>query len=333
MKYFKDGLEFNKFTDKETLKYCLGGLLYSPATNLELKDKILDGSLTEKTSSIAICLEDACAEGMRELAENNIKDILQTLQEEREIINLPLIFIRVKEPKQIWRLYNKCKDSLNVITGFIFPKFDSGNALSYIEQFKRVKRNLETPLYFMPIIESRKAIYVQDRVENLLRIKEILDNEEDVLNVRVGAADFSSIYNIRRDKKVSIWSIKVVEDALTNIINIFSRDYVISGGVYEYFGKQGEEWEEYFRHEIQLDIQNSMVGKTCIHPYQVPVLIDELKVDKEKYEDAKLIIESDISNCAVKKGVSNSMLEIRVHKNWAEKILKLAKIYGVRKEN
>ena len=301
MKYFKDGLEFNKFTDKETLKYCLGGLLYSPATNLELKDKILDGSLMEKTSSIAICLEDACAEGMRELAENNIKDILQTLQEEREITNLPLIFIRVKEPKQIWRLYNKCKDSLNVITGFIFPKFDSGNALSYIEQFKRVKRNLDTPLYFMPIIESRKAIYVQDRVENLLRIKEILDNEEDVLNVRVGAADFSSIYNIRRDKKVSIWSIKVVEDALTNIINIFSRDY-------------------------------SMVGKTCIHPSQVPVLIDELKVDEEKYEDAKLIIESDISNCAVKKGVSNSMLEIRVHKNWAEKILKLAKIYGVRKE-
>lgn len=327
MKYFENGLEFNKFTDKEILKYCLGGLLYSPATNIKLKDKIPNNKLN--SCSVAICLEDACAESMIDFAENNVKEILDECMKHR-LEDLPLIFIRVREPKQIWRLYNKCKNSLNAITGFIFPKFDSRNAIDYIEQFRRVKRNLETPLYFMPIIESKRAIYIQERVENLLKIKEALDNEEDVLNVRVGAADFSAIYNIRRNMKVPIWSIRVVADALTNIINIFSKDYVISGGVFEYF--DGKDWEEYYKTEIRLDMQNSMVGKTCIHPNQLNVLIEEMKVDREQYEDAKLIIESDISKCAVKQGMSKSMLEIRVHKNWAEKIIKLSKIYGI-KEN
>lgn len=327
MKYYENGLEFNKFTDKEILKYCLGGLLYSPATNTKLKDKIPTNKLN--AGSIAICLEDACAEGMEEPAINNIKEILDECMK-YSLEDLPLIFIRVKEPKQIWKLWKKCGNSLNALTGFIFPKFDSKNAIDYLEYYRRVKEKVETPLYFMPILESRKAIYIQDRVESLLQIKEILDHEDNCLNVRVGAADFSSLYNIRRDMKVSIWSIKVVEDALTNIINIFSRDYVISGGVFEYF--DGENWEEYYKHEIQLDMQNSMVGKTCIHPNQLKVLLNEMKVDKEKYEDAKLIMESDVSKCAVKKGASKSMLEIRVHKNWAEKTIKLANIYGI-KEN
>lgn len=325
MKYFEDRLEFNKFTDKETLKYCVGGLLYTPGTNTKLKDKILHNELNAK--SIAICLEDACAGSMTEFAENNIKNLLEELYK-LDISKLPLIFIRVKEPKQIWRLWKKCGETLNVLTGFIFPKFDSESAINYIEYFRSVKRNLETPLYFMPILESKKAIYIQDRTENLLRIKELLDNESNVLNVRVGAADFSSIYNIRRNMKIPIWSVRVVADALTNIINVFSKDYVISGGVFEYF--DGDDWKEYYKAEIRLDMQNSMIGKTCIHPNQLEVLLEEMKIEKEQYEDAMIIIESDVNKCAVKKGVSKSMLEIRVHKNWAERIIKLANIYGIK---
>ena len=41
--YFKKPeVEFNKNTPKEILQYCVGSLLYTPATNKKIADKILN---------------------------------------------------------------------------------------------------------------------------------------------------------------------------------------------------------------------------------------------------------------------------------------------------
>lgn len=331
MKYFNEGLEFNKYTDKNILQYCIGGLLYTPAS-VNLVDRF---NKNKDIKSWAVCLEDACAGEEKECFEN-IYQLLISMSNKEEV---PLIFIRVKYPKQQLKLSKylnsrdksdgDCKFPLKYLTGFIFPKFDSDNAIDYLENYHKVKElNNFCKLYFMPIIESKRAIFVQERVENLLRIRDILEPEkENILNIRVGAADFSNIYHIRREMKVPVWSIRVVADALTNIINVFGRDYIISGGVFEYF--DGDNWEQYYRTEIQLDKENSFVGKTCIHPKQIPIILNKLKVSKQNFEDAKMILEADVNKSAVVKGTSKSMLEIRVHKNWAEKIKILSEIYGV----
>ena len=58
-----------------------------------------------------------------------------------------------------------------------------------------------------------------------------------------------------------------------------------------------------------------------------------LKVSKEDYEDAKEIVQWKNTELAV--GKSNNgqrMNEVKVHLKWAEKIMILAEIYGVKGE-
>ena len=77
--------------NSEQLPYMLGGLLYTPAINENIADKILDNSY-EYLTSVALCLEDAIMESALEKAEDTLIKTLEKVQGKEE---LPLIFIRV----------------------------------------------------------------------------------------------------------------------------------------------------------------------------------------------------------------------------------------------
>ena len=357
--YFKEPeVNFNKNTPKEILQYAVGGLLYTPATNKKIGEKIVKGKIPH-LKSIALCLEDAIGSGQVAEAEKQVKETLSTLEGDKEFIegDFPLIFIRVREPKQMWRLYKKCGNLLELITGFLIPKFNKDNMQDYIENFHKVKEKIESPLYILPIIESTNAIYIQNRIDNLLQIREGLDLiKDEVLNVRVGGADFSNIFGIRRKMEDTIWDVRVVSNCLSDIINMFSKDYVVSGAVWEYFdsnhvelkitkdSKQTEEkiypektfvpnskWQEGLQKELYLDRLNGMIGKTCIHPKQLEWVQKSLIVNREDYEDATQIVNASVSEYGVLNG-HGKMNELRTHINWAKKIIKLASIYGVKED-
>lgn len=351
--YFKKPeVEFNKNTPKEILQYCVGSLLYTPATNKKIADKILNKKIPH-LKSIALCLEDAIGSGQVAEAEKQVKETLSTLEGDKEFIegDFPLIFIRVREPKQMWRLYKKCGNLLELITGFLIPKFNKDNMQDYIENFHKVKEKIESPLYILPIIESTNAIYIQNRIDNLLQIREGLDLiKDEVLNVRVGGADFSNIFGIRRKMEDTIWDVRVVSNCLSDIINMFSKDYVVSGAVWEYFDsyrKQAERneneiiigikqiqdlaWQKGLQKELYLDKLNGMIGKTCIHPKQLEWVQKSLIVNREDYEDATQIVNASVSEYGVLNG-HGKMNELRTHINWAKKIIKLASIYGVKED-
>lgn len=352
--YFKDPeVSFNKNTPKEILQYCVGSLLYTPATNKKIGQKIVNKDFPH-LKSIALCLEDAIGSGQVSEAEKQVKETLTFLEENRNKLDndFPLIFIRVREPKQMWRLYKKCGSLLESITGFLIPKFNKDNMQDYIENFHKVKEKIESPLYILPIIESTNAIYIQNRIENLLQIREGLDlMKDEVLNVRVGGADFSNIFGIRRKMQDTIWDVKVVANCLADIINMFSKDYVVSGAVWEYFDsyrKQAERneneiiigikqiqdlaWQKGLQKELYLDKLNGMIGKTCIHPKQLEWVQKSLIVNREDYEDATQIVNASVSEYGVLNG-HGKMNELRTHINWARKIIKLASIYGVKEGN
>lgn len=333
-------VKFTKNSPKEILQYAVGGLLYTPATNKNIARKITHSEIPYLTS-IALCLEDAIGSGQVTEAEACVKNTLEEIKKASNVCidseELPLIFIRVREPKQITRLYKKCGDLLELITGFLIPKFDKDNMQEYIESFHKVSEKLTSPIYILPIIESSKAIYQQKRIDNLLQIREGLEQIKDsVLNVRVGAADFSNIYGIRRKINECIWDVRVVSDCLADILNMFSRDFVVSGGVWEYFGSEEDSdktspWLQGFKNELALDKLNGMIGKTCIHPTQLKYVQENLIVSREEYEDALQILSIDVSKCGVIKGVrQGKMNEVRTHSNWAKKIINLANIYGVK---
>lgn len=350
--YYKEPeINFNKNLPKEVLQYALGGLLYTPATNKEIGRKIV-GNQIPNLKAIALCLEDAIGSGQVYEAEECVKNTLQFIADS-DCQDIPLIFIRVREPKQMYRLYRKCGKLLEQIAGFLIPKFNKDNMQDYIEQFHKVKEKMETPLYILPIIETENAIFIQNRIDNLVQIREaLIQIKDEVLNVRVGGADFCNIFGIRRKVNQSIWDIRTVSNCLSDIINMFSKDFVVSGAVWEYFSGNKvidttensmlsqvvkttyEDWELGLIKEVQLDMLNGMIGKTCIHPKQLEVVQKQLVVNKEDYEDAQQIMNSSMVQQGVIKGVGHGkMNELRTHFVWAKKILTLASIYGVKEDN
>ena len=130
------------------------------------------------------------------------------------------------------------RQHLKVLTGINFPKFNTKNGDIYFSHLKELNEKHGEMLYGMPIIEDQVVAFKETRIQELLGIKSILDNYKSlVLQVRVGATDFSSYFGVRRGVDYTIYDIHTVRDCLIDILNIFSRDndYVVSGPVWEYF--------------------------------------------------------------------------------------------------
>ncbi len=356
--FIHEPIEFNKFTDMETLKYCLGGTLYMPGTK-DIKEKILTKQIVDMNSMV-MCFEDAIQEKDISKAEDNVIDTLKSLSE--SILNkkltyddIPLIFIRVRNTDQFKSFSKKLNNNLaNVLTGFVFPKFYSFNGDDYFNHLQQLNQKLEVRLYGMPILEGKAIAHIETRMSELQKLKKILDPyRELVLNIRVGGTDFSSIFGVRRGINYSIYDIYTVRDCLTDILNFFSRDdenYVVSGPVWEYFlaykqddinilleenihrsllngNKIINEAIDGLLREVILDKANGFVGKTIIHPSHLRFVNAMQAVTKEEYDDAMQILNT--VGGVVRSQNSNKMNEINPHRNWANKIIQRAKAYGV----
>lgn len=332
---------FDKNSNKEVLQYAVGGLLYMPGTNIKIVKTILSKN-NPNIKSLVLCLEDSIGDSMVEYAEKCVKRILDELYTaissgSFSIFDLPLIFIRVRETNQMTRLVQSFGASICVLTGFVIPKFNR-NAQDYIQEFKNILENSHTSLYLMPIIESKDVIYKPSRLQSLCHIydsiKEISDH---VLCIRVGGTDFCNIYGIRRPIDSTIWEIGVVADCLYDIINIFATDYVVSGPTWEFFENKDapdqDAWSRGLQKELFYDRLNGIIGKTCIHPSQLPFVQQSLIVSETDYHNALQILGmSGQSFVGVKKGTNgNQMNEVKTHINWAKKIVALAGIYGIKR--
>ena len=329
-------IEWNKNTKKELLQYCVGGLLYMPATNVKITEKIIKNTYPH-LKSMVLCLEDSIGDTRVEEAEKCVKKVLETLYYELKnkkitINQIPLIFIRVREPGHLTKILRRCnKDVVNsILTGVIFPKFSPNNAVEYINEFNEIQKQ-GYHLYMMPILESKEIIYKQDRIKNLLEIDNLLKPvSEKILNIRIGATDFSGIYGVRRDIDNTIWDLKLISDCIIDILNVFVRNYVVSGPVWEAFGNdESEEWAKGLKRELKKDKLNGIIGKTCIHPSQLKIVQESLIVSKKDFEDAVGVLGMASDIIGVEKS-NNRMNEVKTHYNWARKTVCLANIYGVR---
>lgn len=366
--FFKAPESFDKNTPREILSYALGATLYMPGTRETIASDILSRKHSGLASTV-FCLEDSIGDAEVPAAEKNIitqvhKIYLALDHQEIDVGDLPLIFIRVRNSEQILRLTEKMGDSARLITGFIFPKF-TAESYRYFEVIKRLNEQATGPFYGMPIIESPEVIYRESRVQELIETKRLLDTYQDlVLNVRIGATDFSGLYGIRRGPDVTIYDITVIRDCLADIINIFGRvesNYVVSGPVWEYFSNGGRvlkpqlrksPFEEFHDNhgcngtkirsqllnkyvdglirEVIVDRENGLIGKTIIHPSHIIPVQSLYIVGHEEYLDALSILENSNGQQGVlKSSYANKMNELKPHYNWARKILLRAKNYGV----
>jgi len=357
-KFYKEPVEFNKYTTKELLQFCLGATLYMPGTK-----NFTQSILTKKEpglTSMVMCFEDAIAEESLSDAENNVLNVLGDISaaiDDRKITqdDIPLIFLRVRNTNQFREFSTRLsKKHLRVLTGFVFPKFNSSNGNDYLLQLKKLNDTFEEIVYGMPILESKDIILKETRQGELLKVQELLASYKNlILNVRVGATDLSSWFGVRRGINYTIYDILPVRDCLSDILNFLNRygqEYVLSAPVWEYFlvnktmkfeEKIGtnihsslikresivDEAVDGLLREVILDKANGFVGKTVIHPTHIKYVNAMQTVTKEEYEDALQIL--DTSGGVVKSSKANKMNEINPHRTWAKKIYQKALAYGV----
>lgn len=314
------------------MKYSVGALLYSPALNNKIGRTILGGTLGDKYS-LALCLEDTIAPDMVETAEKQAGETLRQLFEARQErdVYLPKLFIRVREPEQMQRVWKRIRPYREIFTGFIFPKYTVSNAAAYNQEMIRINEMSDRKIYMMPILESRDIVDFRTRMEILGKIRDQVDAMEDlVLNVRVGGNDFSNEFAARRHYDETIYDILPIAQLLGDILTVFSRDYVVSGPVWEFFSSDNHEWKRGLMQELKLDRLNGFIGKTVIHPKQIPVVNEMLKVTSKDYEDAKAILNWDNSGLQVGKSFGGErMNEVRTNYNWAKKTMLLSELYGI----
>jgi citrate lyase beta subunit len=268
---------------------------------------------------------------------------------------IPLIFLRVRNLDQFRQFSSRLNQGqAKVLSGFVFPKFYSINALEYLEELSTLNESLDTVLYGMPILEGKAIAYRESRASELCKLKEIINPFRDViLNIRVGGTDFSSLFGVRRGINSSIYDIHPVRDALSDILNFFNRvegGYAISGPVWEYFlAYKTDDLQVLLQQnlhrsllarepilndaidgllrELVIDKSNGFIGKTVIHPSHLKFVNAMQAVTLEEYEDARQILEA--GDGVIKSGSFNKMNEVNPHKNWAKKIIQGAHGFGV----
>ena len=363
--FYKRPQTFNKYTNRELLSYGLGATLYMPATRPNIHQEILSKK-HEGLTSLVIDLEDAVGDNEVDRAEMLLMTELLKLYGELNkgflsFVDLPLMFIRVRNIEQFRRVNEQLGEATKLLTGVVLPKFTAERGEELLTEVLKIHSN-EHPFYAMPILETATVIQKETRMEELMNIKHLLDRYKgNILNVRIGATDFCGLYGIRRSADTTVYDIAVLRDCISDIINVFQRfdcPYVVSGPVWEYFsakkrmlkpqlrqtpfreryGDEGLKWRaqlidentDGFIREVLMDIANGLTGKTIIHPSHIKIVQALNVVSYEEYMDAKNIIEAATGNIGVfKSDFSNKMNEIKPHYYWAKKMILKSQLYGV----
>ena len=355
-KFVIEPINFDKYTERDMLRYCLGATMYMPGTK-DFLQPILDKKYPGLTSMV-MCFEDACKEELVPEAEENVLRLLDALNLELakgtiKYEEIPLIIFRVRNVEQFKHFSEKLtREQIHLVTAFNFPKFSKECGEEYYTHLEYLNEKFGEIIYGMPILESKEMAYLETRIAELMGVKEILDKHKHlVLNVRVGGTDWSSVFGVRRGINYTIYDIMPVADCLKDVLNVFARDndYSVSGPVWEYFrANKNMKFMEMpesinaslFRREtlindavdgllreLLLDRANGFIGKTIIHPTHIPYVNGMLAVTQEVYNDALQVMET--SGGVIKSESGNKMNEIGPHRCWAEKILMRAKAYGV----
>jgi citrate lyase beta subunit len=350
-------------TDSSLLAVALGATLYSPANRSDLAKSVL--KQTERGCvSLVLCLEDSIPDTDVTEAESNLLAALSELYSlpDRDR-SLPFLFVRCRTPEQLLDLGRRAGASLDIVTGFVLPKFENetGRGRAFLEALQQLNqeyaRTVIRPLRAMPIIEDKLTTHVETRQGALSNALALMTSFRDiVLCVRIGATDMSSTFGIRRSRDLTIYDVNVVANVIGEIVNIFGRtsdSWVITGPVWEHYPNKERVLRPLLRatpfstvnesvlrqrllmdnldgliREIELDQANGLMGKTVIHPSHVPVVHSMSVVSHEEYLDALDII-AGLSGGVKASSYGNKMNELKPHRSWAQRTLLRARAFGV----
>lgn len=346
---------FARDAQRHILAGSLGATLYSPATRDDLISDLTKARAHGVISSV-VCLEDSISDGEVAAAVEHVIDQLDRLHVRVE--ETPLVFVRVRNADQITEIVDRLGDRTDALAGFVVPKFSANHGQLMLDRVREASKRIGRRLWAMPVIETADVAHRETRTRSLLAIGQVLARNRDLtLAVRIGATDLAGVYGLRRPKELTIYDLRVVADAIADIVNVFGRsgdrDWVISGAVWEYFGGSERIFKPQLREspfgieeralragliaaeldglirEVVLDRANGLVGKSVIHPMHVPVVHSLCVVSSEDYSDALAVLGHGMSGGVLRSEYGNKMNESGPHRAWAHATLRRAEAFGV----
>ncbi|MFE7133359.1 HpcH/HpaI aldolase/citrate lyase family protein [Streptomyces sp. NPDC057638] len=359
--FHREPAEFSADSPARTLATALGATLYSPATRPRLADDVLK-QLGSGVVSMVLCLEDSIDDREVAGAEENL--VRQFADLDARGAEVPLLFVRVREPGQIVDLATRLGPSIQKLSGFVLPKFTEERGVPFLEALTAAEAASGRRLFAMPVLESPELLHLETRREALAGIARTVDKFRDrVLALRLGVTDFCSAYGLRRPPDMTAYDVQIVASVIADVVNVLGRadgtGYTVTGPVWEYFRLQERMFKPQLRHspflegraeelrttliardmdgllrEIHLDRANGLTGKTCIHPSHVLPVHALSVVSHEEYSDARDILRPDRDGGGVlRSAYTNKMNEVKPHRAWAERTLLRAEAFGVARED
>jgi citrate lyase beta subunit len=342
--------------DINLIAVALGATLYSPATRPSLAADMAKRA-AQGVMSIVICLEDAIADEELAAAEKNAVAQLRAYADGGA--QGPLIFVRVRSAHQIPMIVNDLGEHVRILTGFVLPKFTAETGPAFLDAVTEASAQIGRPLFAMPVLESPEVIFSESRTDVLLGVRQLLTKYRDnILAVRIGATDLSAAYGLRRSRDLSVYDVRVIADAISDVVNVLGRadgsSFVVTGPVWEYFSGTERIFKPQLREspfvelseralraeliakdldglirEVALDKANGLTGKTVIHPTHVAAVHALSVVTHEEYCDAADILGTDFGGGAKASAYRNKMNESKPHSAWAERVMQRAHVFGV----
>lgn len=357
--FFREPCDFDAGSPAPLLAAALGATLYSPATRPRLADDVIKQA-RRGVVSMVLCLEDSIDDSEVPGAEENLVRQFADLAERGG--ELPLLFIRVREPHQITDLVRRLGASVRLLSGFVLPKFTQERGVPFMEALTKAESAAGQRLFAMPVLESPELLHLETRQESLQKIAATVETYRDrVLALRLGVTDFCSAYGLRRAPDMTAYDVRIVGDVISDVVNVLGRadgtGFTITGPVWEYFRLQERMFKPQLRRspflegraeelrtaliehdldgllrEIELDRANGLLGKTCIHPSHVAPVHALSVVSHEEFSDAQDILRPERDGGGVlRSSYTNKMNEVRPHRAWAERTLRRAQVFGVAK--
>lgn len=292
--------------------FALGATLYMPATRSDILEVVFGTKLSE-LRSLVVCLEDAVAEIDVESALMNLQALLNEIDAHGgRPDNGPLLFVRPRDSEMAallndWPL-------MKHVDGFVVPKL----TLNSLSCWESAVSNPD--LLLMPTLETADVYNPGAMVELGLALKANLN--ERIIALRIGGNDLMGCLGLRRNPAKTLYDtpMSYVIPMLTGVMG--AQGFALTAPVFEQLATP-----DLLKAELELDISHGLVGKTAIHPTQISLIHEALRVSIEDLNTAKLVVNQGAP--AVFKH-NNAMCEPATHFKWATNILERAKWLGVK---
>ncbi len=292
--------------------FALGATLYMPATRDDIPDMVFGSKLPE-LRSLVVCLEDAVAAIDVECALANLRALLVEIDARGgRPVQGPLLFVRPRDAGMgavlnDWPL-------MKHVDGFVVPKLTSKSLGCWAQA-------VDNPdLLLMPTLETADVYNPGAMVELGHALKASLG--ERIIALRIGGNDLMGCLGLRRNPARTLYDtpMSYVIPMLAGVMG--AQGFSLTAPVFEQLATP-----DLLTAELELDIAHGLVGKTAIHPRQIGLIQDALRVSLEDLNAARLIVDQDAR--AVFRH-NDAMCEPATHHKWATNILERAKWLGVK---